>query len=239
MLVTGREDSALCGVKNLCVMKGSFPQTALGAIFGYERASVILLVGLILGLLAGYFRAWLAKRSYVLPDIQRAELALLAFLPQGFAFFVPHADRLVSIEWAALLLPISLGILMLFAWHNRRLQGFWLLGLGLLLNFAVIATNGGLMPISPQTLSIVHGAQPVETIDSRTFGSKSIVLPVEETQLELLADRFTVPDQLPIQFAFSLGDVFLAAGAFWVLWAGSALRSHSTTAVLDAQLSSS
>jgi hypothetical protein len=220
-------------------MKWSVAQTAFVANFGYERPLVILLVGLILGLLAGYFRAWLAKRPYVLPDIQRAELALLAFLPQGLAFFIPQAGRFVSQQWAAFLLPISLGILLLFAWYNRRLQGFWLLGLGLLLNFAVIATNGGLMPISPETLSIVHPTQSLEAIDSRAFGSKGIVLPAEETQLEWLADRFTVPDQLPIQFAFSLGDIFLAVGAFWVLWAGGALRPHTARIVLDEQYSSS
>ena len=104
---------------------------------------------------------------------------------------------------------------MVFVWFNRRLQGFWLLGLGLLLNMAVITANGGLMPITFETLTIVHGEQAQELIDSRAFGSKSIVLPAEETRLEWLADRFTVPERLPIQFAYSLGDVLLVVGAFW------------------------
>jgi hypothetical protein len=132
-----------------------------------------------------------------------------------------------------------MGILVLFVWYNRHLQGFWLLALGLLLNLAVIATNGGLMPISPETLRIVHNMQAEEVIDGRAFGSKSIVLPVEETRLEWLADRFTVPDQLPIQFAFSLGDVFLAAGAFWALWAGGAVRRQPASTVLERQFYSS
>ena len=184
-----------------------------------------------MGLVAGYVRAWLAKRRYVLPMIERVELAFLAFLPPGLTFFIPQTGRFVSQEWAALILPISLGILVLFVWCNRRLPGFWLLGLGLLLNLAVIAANGGLMPISPETLTIIHGEQAEEFVDSRAFGSKSVVLPAEETRLEWLADRFTVPDRLPIQFAFSLGDVFLAAGAFWVLWAGGAARHHAISAV--------
>ena len=112
---------------------------------------------------------------------------------------------------------------MLFVWFNRRLPGFWLLGLGLLLNFAVIVANGGLMPISPETLTIVHGTHAQEVITSNTVGSKEIVLPVHETRLEWLADRFTIPDQLPIQFAYSLGDVFLVLGAFWTLWMGGAM----------------
>jgi hypothetical protein len=199
---------------------------------------VILLVGILLGIIAGYVRAWLVQQPYALPVIRQVELALLAFLPQALVFFFPLTGRFISHQWAALILPISLAILVLFVWHNRRLQGFWLLGLGLLLNLAVIAANGGLMPISPETLSIVHGPtvdskQAEALVDRRAFGSKNIVLPAEETRLEWLADRFTVPDQLPIQFAFSLGDVFLAAGAFWALLAGDALRRQATEARLD------
>jgi hypothetical protein len=185
---------------------------------------VILLIGLIGGLIAGLLRAAWAKRPYVLPAVQGVELALLAFLPQGLVFFLPQTGRFVSQRWAALILPLSLGILVVFVWYNRRLAGFWLLGMGLLLNLAVIAANGGLMPISPETLTLVHGSQAAALVDSRALGSKSIVLPAEETRLEWLADRFTVPDRLPIQFAFSLGDVLLTAGAFWAFWAGGAQR---------------
>lgn len=167
------------------------------------------------------------------------ELALLAFLPQAFVFFIPQTGRFVSNQWAALILPVSLGILVLFVWYNRHLQGMWLLALGLLLNLAVITTNGGLMPISPETLTVVHGKQAEEFIDSRDFGSKGIVLPAEETRLEWLADRYTLPDQLPIQFAFSLGDIFLAAGAFWVLWIGGAGHHPAARAVLEQQSYSS
>ena len=200
---------------------------------------MILLIGIILGLIAGYVRASLAKQPYGLPDIKRVELALLAFLPQALVFFLPQTGQFVSQQWAALILPVSLGILVLFVWYNRHLQGFWLLGLGLLLNLAVIATNGGLMPISPETLTIVHGDLTEEIINSRDFGSKSIVLATEETRLEWLSDRFTIPDRLPIQFAYSLGDLFLVVGAFWALWAGGTIRHHAASSALDSQSFSS
>jgi hypothetical protein len=130
-----------------------------------------------------------------------------------------------------------MAILVIFVWYNRRLQGFWLLGLGLLLNLAVIAANGGLMPISPETRTTVVGEQAGSTAGSRPDGSKGVVLPVEETRLEWLADRHTVPDWLPIQFAYSLGDLFLVAGAFWTLWAGGAQRRQGVT--IDRQINSS
>lgn len=190
---------------------------------------MILVVGVVLGLIAGFIRALLSNQSYELPVIRHMELLLLAFVPQAIVFFVPQTGRLVSQEWAMLILPVSLALLMLFAWVNRRITGFGILGAGLLLNFAVITANGGLMPISPETLAIVHGAQAAEQSiaelgASRDFGAKSVVLSVEETRLEWLGDRFTVPEQLPIQFAYSVGDVFLAVGAFWVLWVGGAPR---------------
>jgi hypothetical protein len=197
---------------------------------------VILLVGVILGLIAGYLRAWLRNYRYIVPQIQHAELVFLAFLPQALIFFVPQTSRFVSQQWAAFILPLSLGVLLLFVWCNRRLQGFWLLGIGLLLNLSVIVANGGLMPISPETMTIVHGTHVQEALESRAFGSKDIMLPVDETKLEWLADRFTVPDQWPIQFAFSLGDVFIAVGAFWALWGGSHERRQAeNTAENDKQ----
>lgn len=200
---------------------------------------MILLVGVLLGLAAGLIRAWLVRQPYSLPDIQRMELALLAFVPQALTFFLPQTSGFVSQQWAAAILPLSLAILVVFVWFNRRLQGFWLLGLGLLLNMAVITANGGLMPITPETLTIVHGEQAQELIDSRAFGSKSIVLPAEETRLEWLADRFTVPERLPIQFAYSLGDVLLVVGAFWALWAGGVDRTHAVAPTLESQPTSS
>jgi hypothetical protein len=196
---------------------------------------VILVIGIVLGLMAGYVRAWLHKQPYSLPAVQHVGLVLLAFVPQVLVFFVPQSSRSALQLWAGFILPLSLGILVLFVWLNRHLQGFWLLGLGLLLNFVVIATNGGLMPISPETLQAVHGTLSQETIARDNIGNKSIVLPAEETRLEWLADRFLLPDQWPIQFAFSLGDVFLVAGAIWALWVGGAGRLPAVSVGLERQ----
>ena len=196
---------------------------------------MILVVGIVLGLVAGTIRTWVHRQPYQWPDIQRVELALISFLPQAFVFFVPQTGRFASPQVAALILPLSLGILVLFVWFNRNLPGFWLLGLGLLLNLVVIAANGGLMPISPETMAVLYDTPSTEEFADLTIGTKSIVLPASETRLEWLADRFTVPDRSPIQFAYSLGDVFLVAGAFWALWAGGAARPKATSARLERQ----
>ena len=46
---------------------------------------------------------------------------------------------------------------------------------------------------------------------------KSILLKPEDTRLEFLADRFLLPDMWGYRAAISLGDMFIAAGAFWLL----------------------
>jgi hypothetical protein len=87
-----------------------------------------------------------------------------------------------------------------------------------LLNLAVMAANGGFMPISAQTASrlvpedILRNSQP-----GNRFGTKDILLAPQETRFEPLADRFLPPVWSPYQVAFSLGDVFIALGIFWLL----------------------
>ena len=74
------------------------------------------------------------------------------------------------------------------------------------------------MPINPHTAEGLVGEGAVGSLEyGNRFGFKDILLPVSETSLEILADRFLLPASLPIQVAFSLGDVLIAFGAFWIL----------------------
>ena len=78
-----------------------------------------------------------------------------------------------------------------------------------MLNLFVILLNGGMMPISPETIQHLYpNASPgAWQIGQRLGVGKDIVLTISETRLWFLSDRFTLPDWIPYRVAFSLGDV--------------------------------
>ncbi len=181
---------------------------------------MILAAAVAVGLVAGLIRAWLGKRSYRVIDLRFPGLVLIAFIPQWFAFYQSRMGAGFPSEWSPVLLVATQILLLLFAWFNRKQPGFWMLGAGLLLNFLVIIANGGLMPISPETVRQIYPDAPESSweIGKQLGNGKDIVLPVSATNLWFLSDRFLFPDWLGYSIAFSLGDVLIAFGAFWLLW---------------------
>lgn len=189
---------------------------------------MILLYAVVVGLVAGWIRARFHDGRLRFPDLHLAWLVPLAFAPQWLTFYWPVTHRLATVQVASVVLVSSQLLLLIFAWVNRREQAFWWLGLGLFLNLLVIVLNGGLMPISPETLGrLIPEVDPGTWPVGQRFGSsKDIVLPWEEMRLPWLADRFLTPTWAPQRAAFSVGDVFVAFGAFWLLWqAGRPARS--------------
>lgn len=74
------------------------------------------------------------------------------------------------------------------------------------------------MPINPNTVERLVGAERMASFElGSRIGYKDVLLPTAETRLEWLSDRFLPPAWVPYQVAFSLGDVFIAFGAFWIL----------------------
>jgi hypothetical protein len=178
---------------------------------------MILLLAVTAGLLAGLVWAWRQRAPYEVPTLHHLWLVFVAFLPQYMAIYLPARGSVPN--WAVVLcLIISQLLLFGFALLNRHHQGMKILMIGAFLNFMVMSANGGFMPVGPQTASRLVSQNVVLNmpIGSR-FGNKDILLPPEQTRLEWLADRFLPPVWSPYQVAFSLGDVFIAAGAFWLL----------------------
>jgi hypothetical protein len=179
---------------------------------------VLLLAALLLGLLAGAAVARALRRSYRLPDPRHLWLVPAAFLPQLLVVYLPVGRGMEPNSAASLALPISLAVFLIFVWLNWQIPGMPVVLVGLALNLLVITANGGWMPVSPETASqLPGGAPPSEATPGIRVGDKDILLRSEDTRLELLADRFLLPEWLGYRAAYSLGDVFAAAGAFWLL----------------------
>jgi hypothetical protein len=191
---------------------------------------LILLVAVVVGLLAGVARSQYYSRPFVVPELRLVWLAAVAFLPQWLAFFFAATRGLFTEQTASAALVTSQICLLGFGWANRRHAGFSLLIVGLLLNLAVIISNGGLMPISPETLQRL---MPTRSTDSWVVGqrlgtSKDRILREADTNLAWLSDRFVLPDWLPYKVAYSVGDIFIAVGAYWFLWSAGGARQQDS-----------
>ena len=93
--------------------------------------------------------------------------------------------------------------------RNLRFPGMRWLMAGMALNFLVMDANGGLMPVSPETL--IHGGREhvLARNTDQALSKKNVILLEEATRLALLSDRLVVPGQ---RGAFSVGDVLIAVG---------------------------
>lgn len=189
---------------------------------------MILSAAVVLGLAAGLIRAWIGKRPYQIIALRLPGLVFFAFIPQWIAFYQSRLGRGFPDEWAPAFLVSSQLVLLVFAWLNRKQPGFWLLGTGLFANLIVIIANGGLMPITPEMVRKLNPGAPEGSwaIGERLGNGKDIVLPAADTHLWFLSDRFYPPDWLHYSVAFSLGDVLIAAGAFWLLWTLGGLQNQ-------------
>lgn len=179
---------------------------------------MILLTALLAGSLVSLAISAGYKQPWQPPEVKGSWFAILAFLPQFILFYLP-AGRWIPDTWAAAGLVLSQVLLLAFCWLNRRTPAFWLLAAGLVMNLAVIVANGGFMPISPETASRLVPLESLQAIHpgSRFGHGKDILLLTEATRLVLFSDRLLPPVWFPYQVAFSLGDIVLATGAFFLM----------------------
>jgi Family of unknown function (DUF5317) len=156
---------------------------------------IVLGLAIVIGFIAGG-----SLRPFERLKLHWWGVALAGLVLQG----IPSAGGVgESIGWAILI--VSYGLLIAFAWVNRRLPAVWLVMAGLGLNLLVIGVNGG-MPVSANALeragSSADGLVGAGTVKHHLMGPDDILTP--------LADVIGIPP--PIGAVISIGDVLLYGG---------------------------
>ena len=144
---------------------------------------------LVSGLVAGFIVGLAAGGHW--RNLERLDLKLWP------ALFVGAAARVVAPFLGGLALASSIAglvLMSLVALANRALPGALLIAAGSLLNAGVISINGG-MPIDPGALAASGKPAPADGLHM------------------ILADILLVP---VINNIYSVGDIVLAIGGFWM-----------------------
>lgn len=122
-------------------------------------------------------------------------------------------------------------LLIIVAIINRRLWGMRLILAGALLNFIVMAANGGLMPISSTAVVKVGGQEMIDAIPigEPLPGSKSVLVQEHQMVLGAFADRFVVDFPIIGLKVLSVGDLLIGAG---MILATAQILNGAATSVL-------
>lgn len=169
--------------------------------------SMFLLGFVFAGLLIGFMGG--GKLHNLLRSELRAPLLpLLALSLQIPLFSELLSSSRLPISVKAALHVISYLTLLVFLALNLKRSGFAIMGLGLILNFATIAANGGFMPTNPEALSKAG----FETNAGRYNSTHNNKI-TDKPRLEFLGDNFAIPKKVPLSNVFSIGDVLIGIGA--------------------------
>jgi hypothetical protein len=132
-------------------------------------------------------------------------LLLIALGLQVGTVWLPDSNWAEGLGLAMVL--VSYGLLMTLVLLNRNRPGMWLAGLGVLMNFTVIAVNGG-MPVMAEAAEVASGF--TVTVPDLSGSFKHVLLD-SGSRLTALAD--VIPIRIGgLGQVISLGDVFLAVG---------------------------
>ena len=171
----------------------------------------LVAIGLVVGVAVGYMRGGrLSQLSELKPryaPLALAGLSLQMVNPPG--------------SWPLVLLILSFVLLTAFALANIRIVGFAVILVGVLLNFAVIAINGG-MPVAREAI-IASGQEGTLAPLLEHRGVKHHLAGPGD-RLLFLGDVIAIP--APVNKVISIGDVFTYGGVAIVI-AGSMRRRRS------------
>jgi len=177
-----------------------------------DAAVLAIIVGLICG-----------GRVRRLPELNlRAAWAFVLAAIAQIALITVGAREWQLGEVAGRCLHLATYVLLLVGlWLNRHLWGMRVAGIGVLLNFLVIAANGGSMPVDRGLAVRAGNRRLVEMLDSSNYPSHRAA--TGRTRLRPLGDVLPLPMLVPRPRFFcpgSVGDIFVTVGGCWLILSG-------------------
>lgn len=174
---------------------------------------------IVMGAVIGWFCKGSLKNLGNLPLKGIWLFIVLGIMELGMVF-TQSPDRRMLYQ---LLIMGSAVILLLLLIINHRIAGVKIITSGLMLNFLVMAVNGGRMPVE-KWAAIVSGQgdylpELVSEISSRHF------LMATDTKLKILADIIPLPPPYPVPRVISIGDIFIFAGIIILMTWGMSNRT--------------
>jgi hypothetical protein len=98
-----------------------------------------------------------------------------------------------------------------FLWLNRHLSGFLIIGIGVGLNFIVMAINGGRMPVSPEA-ALALDPFFIDALKNSLYAKHDLIN--ESTHLAFLGDIIPLSSPYPKEQVISIGDIIMNIGVF-------------------------
>ncbi|WBL14557.1 DUF5317 domain-containing protein [Sutcliffiella sp. NC1] len=164
-----------------------------------------ILVGIIVALLRGGNFSKFAELKF-----KYALIFPILLIVQITIFAIQNKFELVgNYSNITFMLIYVIGIYLL--WLNREHRGFNLILVGVVLNFIVMAVNGGRMPVSIEASQMLD-PYFVEALTNSLYGKHEAI--TEATRLAFLGDIIPLQAPYPKEQVISIGDVIMNIGVF-------------------------
>ncbi|WP_152640007.1 DUF5317 domain-containing protein [Clostridium aceticum] len=175
----------------------------------------VVLEAIVLGLIIGKIRGGQFKRLGT-TTLRFSWIILLAFsLRLAVSVMISLGQPLV-IQYRMIFYLLSYSILFIALFFNMHFKCMWLIAIGSITNFLAILLNKGSMPINMTTLENFGFSNMMTSIE---LGALPQYIPMEEAALYsiYLGKGLSMPSIYPLKQIFSIGDLLMAVGIFFLV----------------------
>jgi uncharacterized membrane protein YcgQ (UPF0703/DUF1980 family) len=165
--------------------------------------------GILLAIIIGFIRGGNFKRFADLTFKAGWIFPLLLLIQLGIFTFQNKIGWIGEFSNLSFMVIYVIGLT--FLWLNRHHPNFKAIFVGVLLNFIVMAVNGGRMPVSMEAASVID-PQYLEATKNALYAKHTLV--TESTKLAFLGDIIPLSAPYPREQAISIGDVVMNIGVF-------------------------